>query len=167
MEKHILELFSDFFLGRITKEGFVARYFKDGIPDRGYCLGTIERGMQLRDSDLIEVGLKSIFIAELQGKFFSKILCELLPEKWHTSHEDIVLLLSEIKDETTIGCLYKVIETKFDYLDYDESDQFARKCIKALSAIGGIEAKRAILELTHSTNPNIVHFAKKELNKVN
>lgn len=73
------------------------------------------------------------------------------------------MLLKDIADPNTVDCLYKATELHFDYLEYDDTYQFARKCIKVLSKIGNDNAIDKLKSLSSSQTPEIAAYAKKEL----
>ena len=68
-----------------------------------------------------------------------------------------------VADPATLDCLFKATELKFDYLDYDDTYQFARKCIKAIATIGTGNAIEKLKLLALSPTPEIAEYAKKEL----
>ncbi len=68
-----------------------------------------------------------------------------------------------MKDPSTVDCLCKAAELHFEYLDYDDSYQFARKCIKALSAIDNEAAISKLQLLAQSSIPEVQQYAIKEL----
>ena len=91
------------------------------------------------------------------------ILCKLLLSQYHHSHEDIARVLQEMADISTVDFLYAAAELQFDYLDYDDTYQFARKCIKALSSINNKNAIDKLKLLSNSNIEKIAGYAKKEL----
>ena len=75
-------------------------------------------------------------------------------------------MLQEINDPSSVDCLFNVAERKFQYLDYDDSLPFARKCIKALASIGNEDAIEKLQKLSQSSIMEIAEYAKRELQKL-
>ena len=103
-----------------------------------------------------------IAIASIDGvdNRLTIILCELLKEHWHQRHEDIVMLLDAIKDNSSVDILY---ETALNIPDYDEGRSLAKKCIWALGSINTLEAKINLKLLCDVNDPIIKEAATKEL----
>ena len=117
-----------------------------------------------KSAEDIELLMPQIARAESISDETSAILIKLLQEDWHYKHEDIAMLLKKIKDPKTVEALYTAAKQKFDYLEYDDTFQFARKCIKALAAIGDDNAIEKLRLLKQSDNNVIKAYAEKELN---
>jgi hypothetical protein len=147
----------------ISKEEFIREYFKDVPCSNEYVSELIEKGIENKNGIVIEEAVVLLYTSFFSINLFAIKLCELLQYAWHKKHEDIAMLLKEIENPNTVGCLYKVTELKFDYLDYDDTYQFARKCVKALSAIGTQEAIDKLKLLTSSKTTKIAEYARKEL----
>lgn len=128
-----------------------------------YYLKLLNEAFQNKDAAKVEEAIFVISSYNCYSKKFSSIFCILLQEDWHFSHEDIVLILQDLKDASTVDCLFKVAQLNVDYLDYDDSYQFARKCIKALSAINNKEAINKLRLLSENNNVKIRQYAIKEL----
>jgi len=75
------------------------------------------------------------------------------------------MLLKQIADPVSVECLFNAADLKFKYLDYDDTYQFARKCIIALSTINNHEAVEKLKLLSDSNNIIIAYYAKIELNR--
>lgn len=126
------------------------------------CLQKLEAALNQHDSESIEVFLMVGFMIGFTSQA-SVIMCKLIISPDHNSHEDIANFLKELADPKTADCLYKAAELQFAYLDYDETYQFARKCIKALFAIGDENSINKIRMLTKSKIPEIAEHANHEL----
>ena len=116
-----------------------------------------------KDADLVEEAIHSFADSEGFSNKFSEVFCKLLQAEWHYRHEDIARILQGIKDPSTVDCLYNVAQLHFAYLDCDDTYQFARKCIKVLSAIDNEPAISKLQLLAQSNNPEIKQYATKEL----
>ena len=116
-----------------------------------------------KDAEAIEEALVVISAANFDLNNFILDLCKLLQVDWHYKHEDLATLLKEAKNPLSLDYLYSATELQFPYLDYDDTYQFGRKCIKALSAIGTENAISRLILLSESKIPEIAEYAKKEL----
>lgn len=123
----------------------------------------LNEAFENKDADLVEEAIQSCSDSEGFSNKFSEVFCKLLQSDWHFRHEDIARILQGIKDSSTVDCLYNAAQLHFAYLDYDNTYQFARKCIKALSAIDNEPAISKIQLLAESNNPEIKQYAIKEL----
>ncbi|MDR6340044.1 hypothetical protein HNQ91_003109 [Filimonas zeae] len=95
----------------------------------------MEKAYDEKSADGIEYALLLGFIFQLFSAKYVGILCRLLGEDWHFKHEDIVLILQDLKSIDSVGALYNAVFLKLEYLNYDESYSLARKCIHALGTI--------------------------------
>lgn len=163
MTPKVNPLITSLYSGMISKEEFIREYFKDIISSNEYVLDQIEKGITNKNNIAIEEAIVILYAGTFSINLFSEKLCELLLYPWHTKQEDIAMLLKEIADPNTVNCLYNAAELRFDHLDYDDTYQFARKCIKALSAIGNENAIEKLKILANSTTIEIADYAVKEL----
>ncbi|TFF36841.1 hypothetical protein [Mucilaginibacter psychrotolerans] len=148
---------------RINEADFLKQYFDGKAPSANYLKHLIEKAIAYKDADLVEESILLLDLLSFYNDSFLLLLCRLLKENWHMKHEDIAMLLKEIKSPQTIDYLYDATEMQFDYLDYDDTYQFAKKCIKALSAIGNEKAIDKLRLLAASRNLEIAKYAQKEL----
>lgn len=103
------------------------------------------------------------FLSNRLSKDMKIMLSKVLLLKDHKHHEDIAVLLQQEKDPNTVENLFKAAELNFEYLSYDETHQFGRKCIKALSAIDNSNSIEKLILLSKSKNSLISKYAIKEL----
>jgi len=158
-------LLQDLALGKISHEDLV-RYLPEVIrADNNYIGTALGQALESRDPLDVEFGLALLRgdLSRGESQLVLENLCKLLVEDWHFSHEDIASLLTDIQNPVSVECLFKAATSSFDYLDYDETYQFARKCIKALSAVGTRDAIERIRQLSNSDNEIIKGYANKEL----
>ena len=107
-----------------------------------------------------------LLIAEQDGlsKEYLPVFCKLLDCDWHGSHEDIVMLLGDMKNPDSIGCIK--IALNHDIVEYDDVPYpLTKKCIWALGSIGTHEGIEILQSLAKSKNYLISESAKLELSK--
>lgn len=158
------KLLNSLISGAITNEEFIRQYSIDANIDDEYCLRLFEEGFDTESSEIIEEGIIVGTTVDCFSNKFSNIFCKLLQEDWHFKHEDIARILQDLRDSSTVDCLFNAAQLHFEYLDYDDTYQFARKCIKALSAIDNDAAINKLQLLAQSNTPEIRKYAAKELN---
>jgi hypothetical protein len=163
MKSEIKTLLELLYSGKINKNEFLQKYFGDNGFDEEMVLKLFKKGIANNDADIIEEGVVLLYTGAFNIHFFIFELCQLLQMDWHTKHEDIATLLMQAKEPSTVECLYNASELAFDYLDYDDTYQLGRKCIKALSAIGDENAISKLSLLSGSNIHKIAEYAKKEL----
>ena len=114
---------------------------------------------------MVEEAIYSFSDSEGFSNKFSEIFCKLLQADWHYKHEDIAQILQGLKDPSTVDCLYRAAELQFDYLNYDDTFGFARKCTWALADIGTPEAKAKLQQSARSSNDFGAKYAQKRLDR--
>jgi hypothetical protein len=132
---------------------------------RGYFLYTPELLIKLQESitlrdDITVSNLCLVSGADGINREFTKIFCELLKENWHDSHEDIIMILEELKDPDSIDCIY---QTSLNIPNYDDGRSLAKKCIWALAAINTSKANEKLILLSNSDDQIIKEAAKMQL----
>ena len=125
----------------------------------------LQKSIKEKDAKAIEEILISIQKNNIPIENFKDLFLELLLEKWHFVHQDIVMLLGEIADSSMNDALLSATELKLDYLDYDDTYQLARKAIKILSKIGNKSSIEKLKIIEQFDNQVISDYAKKELKK--
>ncbi|SDQ82001.1 hypothetical protein SAMN05421664_2724 [Chryseobacterium soldanellicola] len=165
MKNSIKTIISKLYKNTITKDSFIKKYEQEQEKDVDelYIKKLIEKGIENKSASDIEEAVVLIYSDNFDNYEYIKELCDILLESWHFKHEDIVRILQDLKDPSTIDCLHKVAEMHFDYLDYDDTYQLARKSIKALSAIDNVDAINKLYILSNSKISIISEYAKKEL----
>lgn len=147
----------------LDKEKFLAKYSQIENLNDEYCLKMFEDAIQAKDSDMVEEALLLTMFLNYFSSNFSKKLCQLINADWHYKHEDIAMTLKEINDPSTVDCLFSAAQLNLKYLDYDDTFQFARKCIKAISEINTINSLTKLRILAKNKNIIIQEYAIKEL----
>lgn len=151
--------------GEISEVEFLDRYPVDLRGDNStYISQSLDKARAKRD----EVQLECILILLFrfgEAKWHFDILCQLLQEDWHMQHENIVLLLKDLKNPKSVDCLYWAALANLPYLDYDESHALAVKSIFTLDAIDTDEARDKLRLLTKSENAILRDNAQRQLNQ--
>jgi hypothetical protein len=147
----------------ISEAEFLASFPFDPKADKTYVPRSLEDALVSKDRDDVEAVM---LLGAIFG--FSKdsagVLCKLLLEEWHISHEDIASTLQLLKDPGTVDCLYRGAFLRLPYFDFDKFYSLAVKCIYALWAIGTDEAKEKLSLLSQSDNKVIARNARMRLN---
>lgn len=158
------QLIRSFILGKMTKEEFLKSYPVDLIRDKQYILSTLLNAYREENAVDTEYALMLLPLDDFSGsKKYVDILNKLMLANWHYRHEDIAALLKGIKAPESVDALYKAALVSHGYLDYDETYQLARKCIKALATIGNAEAIEKLQMIAGHAIPEIREYAQKEL----
>jgi hypothetical protein len=148
----------------VPRDQFVCDYAAQHRVDLGHCRQLLRKAIGRKSADELEHAITICTLFRIFSPQFSDLLCEALRADWHVSHEDLAMIMAEIKDPATVACLSEMSTRRFSYLEYDDTFQFARKCIKALSAIDSKEAINGLQMLAKDENGIIAAYALKELN---
>jgi hypothetical protein len=118
-------------------------------------LSKLEEALSSKDAVLMEHLIVIIFY-DGADESFSKILCKLLSEDWHNTHEDIISILEEIRDAGTVECIYKATfrEAEAESSE-DEPCPLIVKCLRALYAIHTPGAIENIKKFSTTQNLNV------------
>lgn len=146
---------------RISKEEFVRR-FPSSVEDGKLSSWLLENASKERNSEDLECALLVGFGFGFAPKQ-ADLLCGVLEDDWHISHEDIVSALTELRASNAVDALERTAYARYQYLNYDEIFGLARKCTWALADIGTAEAHQALTRLASSDNPLIADYASKRL----
>ncbi len=163
MKQKTRELISALSVGAVGADEFIEAYFDGKPPAESQVMELLREGISKRDADAIEEAVVLLYVCDFDLRAFAAPCRELLSADWHYKHEDIAQLLGEIKDPASVDCLYEAATREYAYLDYDDTYQLARKCIKALSAIGSEAAVVRLRELSLQDNAMVAEYARKEL----
>ncbi len=152
------ELIVNFTLGKITKEDFLKKFPVNIENNINYILTLLQDGMKIKNASDIEHALLLAFHFGY-SEIFTPTLCDLIVEDWHFQHENIAIMLKKLKSPSSVDCLYKTALTKYQYLDYDDSQALSEKCIWALGSINTDASKNKLMVLASSDNPSIKRAA--------
>ena len=92
-------------------------------------------------------------------------LVSLVSADWHVKHEDVVVALDRLRSPEAVDALYAATQWVPPYLEFDENLTLARKAIRALAAIPGEEAERALLRLLDSADDVMRRRAEEQLKR--
>ncbi|AFH95411.1 HEAT repeat domain-containing protein [Providencia stuartii] len=150
MNAHNTNLLDLFFLKKYPHLKWKKFDFEGKLID-DFLYDELDVTIQNQDPDYLEDIITLYFIFEINHYPISK-LNEILLVTWHYRHEDIASLLQDICSPESINYLYQAIQTKFNYLSFDDSHALAVKCIWALGDIGTQEALDKLEILSNSNN---------------
>lgn len=166
MNEEEKSLIIDFMLDRMSESAFRDRY-PVRADDPHYVLAQLEAAHQEgNDADQVECALLLGFHFDLFSPAFTPVLCNLLSEPWHTSHENIALALQKIQDPRSVDCLYEGARADFNYLSFDDSRALAVKCMHALRDIGTVEARDRLQRLQTADHDRVQRTARKLLREL-
>lgn len=156
-------LITELMLKKINKKQFIkkARIKETNINE--FLFNMLYCSYIEKNAEEVEVCLYLLFTFNIVDNKFVELMNLLLGCDWHQQHENIAMMLQELKDDSSVPYLYATILKQFDYLEYDEFFALAVKCIWALGTIGTNEAKICLIELQKSENEFIANNAKKQL----
>jgi hypothetical protein len=122
----------------------------------------LERAVDSGDPSDVE-GALSVSFNGGGGAAAVPLLARLLVAYGHNSHEDIALVLQWRRDPRAVEALGAAALMKHDYLAFDNSYAFARKCTWALADIGTPEAQAKLRLLAANSDETIAGYAQKRL----
>lgn len=165
MTKEEKKILNEFYLGELTQVQFEAKFPASNLSE-DYIISKIIEAYSSQNNDDLELYLilPLFHKKSIKDERFVNTLCLLMEEHWHFQHENIALMLQEIKSPQSIDTLYITALTKFEYLNYDDSIPLAIKCIYALGQIKTIDAKNKLKILANNDDPIIKTEASKQLN---
>jgi hypothetical protein len=148
--------------GVLSEDAFIAQFGADPRTTPDIVRIELEQAFAEKSADSVEYALILGFAFRLSRKW-APLLCKLMEEDWHRSHEDIASALQDICVPCTVDCLYRAALRKHDYLAYNDSEALAVKCIWALHDIGTSEAVEKLKLLSQSASAPIRERALKRL----
>ncbi|MFC5473994.1 hypothetical protein [Paraherbaspirillum soli] len=147
-------------LGRVSKDEFL-RHFPEILESNGdYLRHELERAFSSKDADAVE----HLLLLGFQfgcTESSAEVLCNLILQDWHTQHENIAMVLKDMRYPGAVQCLYQAALAVFPYLDYDESYALGVKCIYALRAIGTSNAKEKLALIAQGSNAILAENAER------
>lgn len=153
----------DYMVGRLSYEDLVRRTGIDPVKQPGFAERELRQGLAARDAGTIECALLLAVRFELVTPDMASLLALLLLEPWHEKHEDIAKILQELREPATADALAGAAVVKHEYLAYDDSHAFARKCIWALADIGTPTSREHLERLSQNPDHEVAAYAQKRL----
>ncbi|MGJ4949110.1 hypothetical protein [Bradyrhizobium sp. HKCCYLS20291] len=146
------QLVWDLARGGVSDDVFIAQFGADPRTTPELVRSELEQSYAERSPDDLRAALLVAFRFGLSRQW-APLLCKLLEEDWHESHEDIAGALQNLRVPSTSDCLYRTALRKHDYLAYNDNEALAVKCIWALHDIGTSEAIEKLQLLSQSDLP--------------
>lgn len=146
------QLIWDLARGDVSEDAFIAQFGADPRTTPELVRSELEQSYVERSPDDLRTALVLAFRFGLSRQW-APLLCKLMEEDWHYSHEDIARALQDLRVPSTIDCLYRTALRKHDYLAYNDNESLAVKCIWALHDIGTSEAIEKLQLLSRSDLP--------------
>jgi hypothetical protein len=149
--------------GRISLTEFVQRTGLDPIARPQIIESALRSALVSQDVAAVDSALMLAFHLDLLTPALAPLLAELLLLPGHQMHEDIARALQQLRVPATVDALAKAALVKHDYLAYDDSHAFARKCTWALADIGTPEARAKLESLARVDDTAVAAYAQKRL----
>jgi hypothetical protein len=158
------QIILDYILKKISEKEALQRY-PHNLESSEYILSTIGQAKTEKNAEDLEC---SFYLLAFNSKIifqneFIDLLIKLLREEWHYQHENMVMMLQEIKSRLSIDVLYETTFAKFDYLNYDDTYSLGRKCVHALGDINTEESKEKLRLIVNSNIAILKEKAEKQL----
>ncbi|MFU8646689.1 HEAT repeat domain-containing protein [Lysinibacillus sp. fkY74-1] len=157
-----IEMARKLWLNEITEKEFIDAFFPNGIVSE-YVLKLLYGAYKIRDVEAVRWMLYVASKFDLFTLNYTSVLCSLIEEDWHKSHEDIAFTLSKLKPLNAVESLYKAVFHELEYLDYDDNFALAVKCIWGLGNINSPDSIEKLKSLSKSNNETIKRNAMEQL----
>jgi hypothetical protein len=142
---------------------FVERTGFDPVARPEIIGSELRRAVLSQDAKAVDHALLLAVRLHLMTADLAPLLAQLLLLPWHFKHEDIALALQRLRVPATADALAQAALMKHDYLAYNGSHAFARKCTWALADIGTPEARAHLESLSRVDDVELAAYAKKRL----
>ncbi|MEV5818360.1 HEAT repeat domain-containing protein [Micromonospora harpali] len=162
---------SDLLLAAVTAPGREREVTRDDIlrhfnttDGRGLGLRLLREAALERDP----VGLEAaVVVCNLFGfgAEHLELLIDLTSAGWHEQHENVVSMLSKLRDPGGVVALRCAATWVPSYLDWDENRALAVKAIWGLGGIAGAEAEQALLGLLEDEDEIVREEAEVQLRR--
>jgi hypothetical protein len=146
-----------------SKEDFL-RHFPAAVEQGKLSLPLLEEAYNSRNSEDLDCALVVGFSFGFGPEHVS-ILCRLVDEDWHQSHEDAVSALDILRTPIAIEPLFRATQWVPKYLDYDDARALAVKAIWALGNLTGAESQAKLQALMRSDDPTVRRNAEEQLER--
>ncbi|WP_226499105.1 hypothetical protein [Pseudomonas sp. MWU16-30322] len=156
MNQQQQDLMIDLVSHRISTDRFLESLFKGGEIPEDYLRAELETALEMKDADSVECLL--IFGAVFGfTQDCADVLCRLLVEDWHISHESIARELKVFKFPAAVDYLFRAALTCYPYIVSEHA--LGVKCIHALHEIGTDNAKEKLCLLAKVGNAEMSKLA--------
>ncbi len=123
--------------------------FRPHQSDSQRIRDVLEEAIQSQDSREVGISLSVVRgLGYIHGVGYSKeylpLFAELFRQEWHSAHEDMINIFENFKSEEAIEELGGAAQVRLKYLDFNDSEELARKAIYALSRIPGPQAQEKL-----------------------
>lgn len=130
--KHLLNQYWENKLSKSSLYGALAHEVDDW---ENFIQIGLKTSLTEKSDELLDDYLTIIFLYEVPFDSCIQLLNEMLVSDWHHQHENIALLLEKACDASSTEYLYNAAIAQFEYLEFDENNALAVKCIWALGKI--------------------------------
>lgn len=158
------DLICDFASNTISEKKFLKHFSYDISKNPNIIVNLLKEAYENKNAEDVEGAISLVFRYNLVENNI-ELICKLLVEQWHYSHENIVSYFQQLKNPETIDCLYKTTQTKYDYLEYNDCYSLIVKCCWALGDINTPESKEKLRLLAQSDNEIMQNAAKEQLER--
>lgn len=165
MRPYNQELLNRFYAQDLSKAELVDRFDLEGHTPAAFISREIAAASEKESADDLEDAITLAFAFDATSIPAEKWNALLL-EDWHFKHEDIASLLQDIKSESSVASLFQVCQTRYAYLEFDDSHALAVKCIWALGDINNEDARLRLAALCRSEVGVIRSNAEQQLKRV-
>ena len=156
MNQQQQDLMVDLVAHRISKDRFLESLFNSREIPENYLRCELETALEIKGADSVECLL--IFGAVFGfTQDCANVLCRLLIEDWHFSHENIARELKVFKFPAAIDYLFRAALTCYPYIVSEHA--LGVKCIHALHEIGTDDANEKLRLLARVENAEMSKLA--------
>ena len=147
----------------LLKQEFLSSFTVDITKCPKYLIQLLKCAYNQKNEGDVEYILFVGSVFNIFSENFLDILCDLIVVSWHFQHENIALILQELKSPISVTYLYQAALLDLQYLSYSDIAPLATKCIWALGYIKTQEAKDKLEILAKSSCEVVKNEAKYQL----
>jgi hypothetical protein len=162
-----IELLNQLDNGKISVDELLEKFPPNILGNYEYIKQEFDIAVKAKDRRLIEYVMDIIYLSRSGIKFIDE-LNQLVLTPEHKRHQELVMVIQELKDPSSIPFLQKALENGFDIYKYtcSEDDVIAKWFSHALCSIGTTEATQVIKDFSKSENEEIAKEMKYRLSKI-
>ncbi|XDD49392.1 hypothetical protein AB3N59_13400 [Leptospira sp. WS92.C1] len=153
MNKYQKEKLFELYINRLSEKEFLSMFDFSRIEMPNRLSEMLIEAIETKSRTEVEMGVHLGFTFGFASNIVN-VLNELVILDWHTTHDQIVHLLKDFSDESSIPYLKETIKLKpnLSYLDYDDYGSYYKVCLWALADIGTKESFEAIKAYRNSND---------------